>query len=293
MKIEFSKDEGAESCIAYEDDGLPIPRVGEWAIIKHRKVAYYASLFSQSMKLKWNTRVCLELFAGGGLAQTKKTNKIIPGSPLVTLGINTPFDRYVFCEQDPQLATALKARIDRHFPTIEAKVVNTEANTGIASILGAIPSFSATNKGLTLCFVDPFKAAQLQFKTLETISNRLLVDFVVLIPSFMDIHRNEKNYTRPDNHTLDIFLGTDDWRDPWEKASRRAFDFGCFVADYFGKRMSSMGYIYSSIDDYEAIRIGENRSLYLYHLGFFSKSKLGVKFWSETRKNTNSQMSLF
>lgn len=279
--------------LSLEDDGLPIPEVGEWAVIKHRKIAYYAKLFSQSMKAKWHTRVCLELFAGAGLARTKRTQKIIPGSPLVTLGIDVPFDRYVFCEADPSLAGALKQRIDRLFPHTEAKVVNAEANSGIQTVLRMIPQFSTSNRGLTLCFVDPFKAAQLQFKTLEVISNRLLVDFVVLIPSFMDIHRNERNYTRPSNNTLDLFLATDEWRGAWSVAARRSFDFGCFVADFFGKQMKKMGYIYDSIDDYEAIRIGQDRSLYLYHLGFFSKSQLGVKFWKETRKNTNPQLSLF
>lgn len=283
--------EKPETSIAYSDDGLVIPEVGEWAVVKHRKIAYYAKLFSQSMKSKWDVRVCLELFAGAGLARTKTSKSIIPGSPLVTLGIDVPFDRYVFCETESELAIALKARIDRHFPAIEAKVVNENANSGIETVLRMIPQFSATTRGLTLCFVDPFKAAQLQFKTLQTISTRLYVDFVVLIPSFMDIHRNQRNYTRPDNHTLDLFLGTSDWRADWEVASRRAFDFGCFIADYFGKRMARLGYIYSTIDDFETIRMGEDRSLYLYHLGFFSKNPLGVKFWKETRKNTTTQMS--
>ena len=118
------------------------------------------------------------------------------------------------------------------------------------------------------------------------------MDFIVLIPSYMDIKRNWHNYTKSSCDVLDNFLGTSSWRAEWASGKSRYSDFGVFIADQFGKQMAGFGYHYSSPDDYEAIRMGQDKSLFLYHLGFFSRNKLGVKFWQETKERTNDQLSL-
>ena len=83
------------------DDGLILPEVGPWAADKHRKVGYYASLFASSMKDKWDCRVFMDLFAGAGKARIKDSEEIVPGSPLVALNVDVPFDRYIFCRSRP------------------------------------------------------------------------------------------------------------------------------------------------------------------------------------------------
>ena len=64
------------------DDGLPTPEVGEWGEEKYRLIQLYAKLFATSMKAKWDYLVYIDLFAASGRSQVRKTNKIIPASPL-------------------------------------------------------------------------------------------------------------------------------------------------------------------------------------------------------------------
>jgi three-Cys-motif partner protein len=94
-----------------QEDGLIAPEAGAWTEDKHRLVSLYATLFSSAMKYKWDERVYIELYAGAGYAKNRKTSKLIFGSPLNALRVKHLFDRYVFCEGDPEKLRALKARV--------------------------------------------------------------------------------------------------------------------------------------------------------------------------------------
>jgi hypothetical protein len=47
---------------------------------KHEKVEYYSSLFSTSMKKRWQCRIYLELFAGAGKARIRESGEVVLGS---------------------------------------------------------------------------------------------------------------------------------------------------------------------------------------------------------------------
>jgi three-Cys-motif partner protein len=277
----------------FEYDGLPLPEVGKWAIIKHRKIGYYSSLFATSMKRRWKCRVYIDLFASAGKCRLHGSNKIVPGSPLLALSVDDPFDKYVFCEGNPDHMTALQERIRKYFPDRDCSFILGDTNLCLDQLLGAVPKFSRDFKGLTLCFVDPYRKAELDFSTIQVIAERLYVDFLVLIPSYMDIGRNEQIYTRDDNKALDRFLGTDTWRAAWADPKRRPQRFGDFVTNVFCQQMKTLRYIYESPDDLELVKMETGNNLPLYHLGFFSRSELGLRFWRETKKNTNDQLTFW
>jgi three-Cys-motif partner protein len=277
----------------FEDDGLLLPEVGDWATTKHRKFGYYCSLFAMSMKRKWECRVYIDLFASAGKCRLRESNKIVPGSPLLALSVVDPFDKYVFCEGNPDHMTSLQERQRKYFPDRDCSFISGDTNKCLDQLLGAVPQFSRAFKGLTLCFVDPYCKAELDFSTIQVIAERLYVDFLVLVPSYMDIGRNEQHYTRDDNKSLDRFLGTDAWRAAWAERKRRAQNFGVFVTDVFCRQMKALGYIYESPEDLELVKMESGNNLPLYHLGFFSRNDLGLRFWRETKKNTNDQLTLW
>jgi hypothetical protein len=90
---------------------------------------------------------------------------------------------------------------------------------------------------------------------------------------------------------VEHFLGNAGWRKDWANAERKGQDFGAFVADAFGRQMARLDFLYEGLADMVHIRSTDN--LPLYHLGFFSRNKLGAKFWREARKYSNDQMGLF
>ena len=82
------------------DDDLRNLDVGSWAERKYRLVGIYATLFSTSMKSKWDHRVYIDLFAGPGRSRIRETNRIIPASPTIALSVQHTFNRYILCDSD-------------------------------------------------------------------------------------------------------------------------------------------------------------------------------------------------
>lgn len=275
--------------ITLEDDGLIIPEVRAWGKDKYKLVSLYGSMFTTATKNKWDCRVYIDLFSGAGLSKIKGTNEIVAASPLLALDINVSFDKYIFCEENPEKISALKSRCESFFPRADIDYVEGDANNTVADLIGKIPQHKQGFKVLTFCFADPYKVANLRFDTIRRLSEKFM-DFLVLIPTHMDAHRNIGYYLKPENRNIESFLGNSNWRDEWLAADQRK-GFGYFFADAFGRSMSKMGYIYSGIEETVLIR-SDDKNLSLYRLAFFSRDKLGQKFWKEAKKYSNDQLQL-
>jgi three-Cys-motif partner protein len=151
------------------DDGLVCPEVGAWTEEKHKLVSLYSTLFSSGMKDKWDKRVYLELYAGVGYSRIRGTSKFIVGSPLRALTVSHPFDKYIFCEADPETLRALEVRVKRTAPSASVVYVPGDCNRVVADILAEIPAGSSADTVLSLCFADPFDIG-LKFETLRSLS---------------------------------------------------------------------------------------------------------------------------
>ncbi|HVP42130.1 MAG TPA: three-Cys-motif partner protein TcmP [Terriglobales bacterium] len=161
------------------EDGLPTPEVGPWAEDKYRIVSMYSGMFATGMKKKWHARVYIDLYSGAGQVRVKSTPRLLFGSPLLALQVRDPFDKYVFCEEDPTLLKALEARSKRIAPQAATSFIPGSCDERVKDIVAAIPLPSKNQTVLSLCFVDPFHLG-LHFQTLETLAARF-TDFLVLL----------------------------------------------------------------------------------------------------------------
>ena len=112
-----------------------LPEIGSWGEEKYRLVRNYAQIFATSMKDKWQCRVYIDLFAGAGRARVKDSGKVVDGSPLIALGIDNPFDMYIFCEKNPDNLNALSNRVKEEYPDRDIHFVHGDANQSIDRIL--------------------------------------------------------------------------------------------------------------------------------------------------------------
>jgi three-Cys-motif partner protein len=274
-----------------KDDGLYMPLVGDWGLRKYELLQVYAQLFSSSMANKWDCRVYIDLFSGPGRARLKHSMRIIPTPPSLALAVSPPFNRYVFCDIDAKCVSALSDRLARDFPHAKAIVVPGDCNNNIPKILAAVPRASKDYTVLSFCFVDPFAIQNLTFRSIEQLSE-IYVDFLVLIPAYLDARRNISTYLDPSNKTVENFLGIPGWRDRWAESKAPGFNFGSFIADQFGIQMGAMAYSYHGLVDTVLVR-SQKRNLPLYRLAFFSRHDLGHKFWKAAMKYTQRQLPLF
>lgn len=272
------------------DDGLICPDVGAWAEEKHQLVSLYATLFSSGMKGKWGTRVYLELYAGAGFSRIRNSSRIIMGSPLRALKVKDPFDKYIFCEEDPEKLGALKARAQRIGPAADVTYVLGDCNQRRDEILAAIPTDSGLNRVLSLCFADPFDIG-LKFETIRSLATRR-VDFLVLLALGMDANRNYEHYVKQDAVKIDEFLASKSWREQWSTARWDAVKFVRFLADEFSKSMAKLNYIPPPIYTMKEVKTYEKNSS-LYRLALFSRHERAYKFWSQVLKYSTKQKSFW
>ncbi len=121
------------------------------------------------------------------------------------------------------------------------------------------------------------------------------MDFLIVLAVGMDATRNESIYTRPANPKIDFFFGNYDWRDSWkvEKEKTPGLSFRHFLAQRYASQMESLGYLNVPLHKMKEIRSNE-KNLPLYHLAFFSRNKLGYRFWDQVLKyGTDQQMLEF
>lgn len=105
------------------------PEVGEWGEEKYQLVRCYAQIFARSMKHDWESRVYIDLFAGAGRAILADSRRIVQSSPLLALGIDDPFDRYIFCEIDDDKLLALRKRVQKDYPSRNVRFVPGDSNS--------------------------------------------------------------------------------------------------------------------------------------------------------------------
>jgi three-Cys-motif partner protein len=274
-----------------DEDGLPMDSVGGWAADKYLHVEHYATMLARAMKGKWDCRVYLELYSGPGRARIEGTPTVLDTASLRALGLDPGFDLHVYGELDPERLSALEARCHARRPDARCHFVGGDVNETWSVLQGRVREAVRGGKYLTFCFVDPYRCADLAFATLRGLFT-LYADFLILVPSFMDANRNRDLYLQEDNETLDRFLGDQSWRKSWAEREEPSEKFGSFVADQLGLGMAGLGFHYEGIESMKLIRSTE-RKLPLYHLAFFSRSDLGMKFWREARKSSDPQRKLF
>jgi three-Cys-motif partner protein len=272
--------------IIAEDDGLPCSEVGARAEDKYTLVALYDRLFSTGMKNKWATRVYIDLYSGPGFVRVRGTNRMMVGSPLLALGVPDPFDKYIFCESDPDFLGALQARVSRLSPTTDATFVHGDCNERIEEICASIPSSSSGRGVLTFCFVDPYDIS-IRFSTVKRLSS-YFIDFLFLLALQVDANRNIERYLSPANSKIEEFMGLPDWRERWRIAEGRGTRFPRFLAEQFSGQMETLRYLPAPWDRMKQVRSDE-KNLPLYRLALFSRHPLAYQFWDEVLRYSSHQ----
>ena len=272
-----------------DSDGLPCSEVRRWAETKYRLISMYDELFSTGMKNKWGRRIYIDLYAGAGYSHVQGTNTILKGSPILALNVQQPFDRYIFCEEDPELLAALQERVKRIAPGADVKYVPGDCDSNIDKICSLIPKASPGHTVLSLCFVDPFDFG-LKFATIRRLSS-FYIDFLVLLAVGMDANRAYDHYVEGNSTKIDEALGNKGWRERWKTYVFRS-DFRTFLASEFAKSMESLRYLRQELHKMRLVRSDE-KNLPLYYLALFSRNERAYKFWEEVLKYSDDQTSFW
>lgn len=249
-------------------DGLPARKSGDWARRKHHYLRNYCGITTKALADKLRL-VYLDVMAGPGLCKIKETGEEFAGSPLVAL--DHEFDRFIFIEDTPELAEALKQRIAKHPKAKRAQVI---AESWLEVAKAGRLLFD--DKTLVVAFIDPTGISQVPLRAMLELTKNSKIDLLVTIQHSLGITWNVPVYLKSASGqtALDVFLGTKDWRKwKWNEPSQ----FTLMAIDYFSDRIKQEGFIGT-----RHVSVPEGQPLYRFTL--FSRHKLAEKFWTEILK---------
>jgi three-Cys-motif partner protein len=250
-------------------DGLPVRKSGEWAERKHHYLNNYCGITTVSMRKKFKL-VYVDVMAGPGRCKIEKTNEEFPGSPLVAL--DHDFAEYIFIEENPELADALKKRIASH-PKAEKVTILTE--NWIKVVEDRRLKFN--NSTLAVVFVDPIGISEVPMSAMKKLARNIRIDLLVTIQYRLGIVRNLPQYLNANSNqtALDNFLGDPGWRE-WKTG-----DFGEFgrrAVEYFCEKFQKdEGFIGT-----QHVSVPEQNPYYRFTL--FTRHPLGKDFWNKILK---------
>lgn len=220
------------------------------------------------MHKKWRL-VYVDVMAGPGRCKIEETGEEFPGSPFVALAHE--FHEFVFIEENPGLAAALRQRVDSDPKAGLVRIVQSNWADVVARA-----DLQFGDSTLVVAFVDPTGISQIPMKAMLELSKNPRIDLLLTIQHSLGITWNVPQYVRSvtEETALDAFLGSGDWRKwSWKEPAELAR----LAIDAFSRRIQSEGFIGT-----RHVSVPEERHLYRFTL--FSRHRLAEKFWNEILK---------
>jgi len=250
-------------------DGLAIRDSGEWIKSKFHYLSRYLRTFTVSMRDKWDLYY-VDLFAGPGKCKIRETQEELDGSPLIAL-LTNDFGSYHFFEADPECYEALSQRVKKYAPEKTGKVqlIFGDCNAGIDQI-------TPPSNGLGVAFIDPTGLSPLAFETIRKLSTGRKIDLIINFHDGMGIRMNIHQYTKSRDTALDVFMGSNRWRQRFEKKMMSFEDICRAIVSEYMENLRKLGYL--AFDD-EMVPVTTQQNVLLYYLLFASKHPRGNDLW--------------
>ena len=271
--------------IEVQDDGLIKNPARIWTEKKYKLLGGYCDIFTRAMRGGWEELVYIDLYSGSGLSKIEESQKILKASPLIALSIPTPFNTYIFCDENEEFIDALKTRTDSEFPEKKVHYVIGDSNTVIEEIRSKIPQHSKNNRVLSFCFADPYEL-NLHFETIQKLTNNKLIDLLILQAYYMDANRNFNNYLNENNSKIGFYLDDPSWREEFNNRNLTQNDFVSYLAQKYEINMKSINYLSPRRD---RIQI-PLKNVPLYYLEFYSKNEKGKDFYQKVQYYADDQL---
>lgn len=265
--------------------------IGIWTELKLKCIKKYLGAYSNILNCGGFPKYYfIDTFAGSGWCKTRKTRKLIYGSPLIALSIDPPFTKYFFIELDETKTIELKKTIEERFPKMDVVIEQGDCNVKIDSILNQI--------GDNMPFVtllDP-QAGDLYWKTIDKISQKKKAEVLINFPFGMAIVRympltRGKTITQNMKERLDRIFGDKRWREIYSERKRGTISSALAREKYLDLYLNNLS---TSFKYYAVKNIRNTLGNNIYYLIFGGKNIKGLeKIKDVIVKNEPERNTLF
>ncbi|HWP30622.1 MAG TPA: three-Cys-motif partner protein TcmP [Fimbriimonadales bacterium] len=202
---------------------------GNWTRDKLDRLKRYLHPYQQILKGEkygnfFNT-IYVDAFAGCGKVYIKKgnvteqsdfeefhepeTKEFVEGSAKIALGIDPPFDEYIFIDKSKQRTKELKQLLENYGRG--GQVINQDANSWLQNWCDS----TDWNRTRAVVFLDPW-GMQVEWETIKKLASTKAVDMWWLFPLGMGVLRlldRDKMPTKAREKRLTKTFGNEDWKE--------------------------------------------------------------------------------
>jgi three-Cys-motif partner protein len=271
---------------------------GDWTEKKLECVKKYLAAYTKILSKTKFKYAYIDAFAGTGYREIKdeedgealfpeltdaEPESFLAGSVINALGIDPPFDAYIFIERDPKKCAELDSMIKTQYKELynRIKIKNTDANEYLMDIC-RLP----WTQHRAVLFLDPF-GMQVKWKTIEYIAKTKAIDMWLLFPLGIGVSRLLKNDGQIKDawkNKLDEIFGTTDWYKEFYKISIEDSLFGEVekinkevdlegISNFFIKRLKTILHKVSE----KPVRLVNSKNNPLFLLCFAAGNPVGAK----------------
>jgi three-Cys-motif partner protein len=218
---------------------------GDWTEDKLARLAKYLtayrSVFTGNVKARHFTTWYVDAFAGTGSRSGADTTTAVQtlvdevyddaesaryrdGSAKIALGLNSPFDQYLFIEKSKSHIGELGSLIQREFPTLSARCDLKQADAN--AVLCAWCKERDWSKERAVVFLDPY-GMQVEWSTVQALGATKAVDLWYLFPlgvaRLLTLDGKIEGSWRK---RLTALFGTSDWEERFYRMETKQGLFG-------------------------------------------------------------------
>ena len=198
---------------------------GQWSDDKLDALKDYLTAYAQALSKAPFERIYIDAFAGAGTVEIAASEPAESwfdeelaaedegyrhGSPLIALGIEPSFHRFIFIERDISSIASLRKQVADYYPDKLDSILflQDEANEALQSITGK----GNWKSQRAVAFLDPF-ALHVKWETIEAIARTEAIDMWLLFPAMAVNRMLPRNGVVPKQWAdkLTETFGSKDW----------------------------------------------------------------------------------
>jgi three-Cys-motif partner protein len=281
-------DKPNSSASHFNDDGFSITAAEPWFKVKVQLVQHYLHSFVTNAASRADEIVFIDLFSGSGLYSVGHKKELFAASSLASLQTELPISKWIFCENDPEQAKALKVRVNKFFRSSNVLIVEEDQDQPalLAKLQGCVPRSKGSYKVATLCLVDPF-SLEVPFASLLSLSATLGCSFLIPFSFIINDRHNYEFYLGEQYPKLKRYVGSDISR---AESIQSNFHFYKRVVNNFRNNMLVNGHTSSlSVHKLNSALM----DLPMFYMGYFSKQVSPKLIQADVQATQQVQFELF
>jgi three-Cys-motif partner protein len=273
--------------LTFPDDGLPTVAAENWVKYKVNTIGQYLSSFAGQLAGKVDDIIFVDLYAGNGMYSMGSRKELFPSSALMSLALDVPISRYVFCDHDADRLNTLKIRVNKYFRNRNVVLLDGKPEDLVSRLELYVPPSKGQYKSAVLYLCDAF-SLEMPFNVIRQLSEK---GFSFLIPFTFALNDrvNYEFYLVESRERLKKFLGTENL-DRVEKGVDSNMTFYKRMVMIYQNNLLGMGFNGST----SAHKIDSGlMELPIYYMGFYSQNVATRDIQETVEATHNVQFDLF